>query len=469
MLQTRFPVSLEDIEHTLEGCGQWEGELIHTSRDGRQVIVESRQVLTRDEQGKATAILHINRDVTEQRRLEQIEQEAHAERDARLRILQMILDRLPSGVYLVQGPQLRMLMANQAVTALMGAEWKRGQTRDEFVQQSGVIFSMMDGQTLTLTTSPVGRAMTTGEPVLQYQLVIRQPDGTRRPILLDAIPLEHLHQLFPMPQEIATVLAPAERVVLVISYDVTALKEAEALKDQFISLATHELRTPVTIIAGYADRLLARATRGNEHPLDQWQRDKVQEMKQASWQLASLTEDLLDVTRMQAGQLRLDRRSTDLVAITRQAIKNLQVTTDQHQLIFHTSLAQLWATVDAFRIKQVLSNLLSNAIKYSPGGGLIEVTLEEDVQTHEARFRIRDHGMGIPRAQQTHLFERFVRAENARAAGIRGTGLGLYLCRELIEQHGGSICFESEEGIGSTFFFSLPYQASADRSALATG
>jgi signal transduction histidine kinase len=136
-------------------------------------------------------------------------------------------------------------------------------------------------------------------------------------------------------------------------------------------------------------------------------------------------------------------------------VTQLQETTDRHQIMFQTKSSQLWATVDGFRIEQALSNLLSNAIKYSPGGGAIEVTLEEDAQTNEARFRIRDQGMGIPHAQQAQLFGRFVRGENVREAGIRGTGLGLYLCRELVERHGGSISFASEEGVGSTFFFSL--------------
>lgn len=210
------------------------------------------------------------------------------------------------------------------------------------------------------------------------------------------------------------------------------------------------------IVVDEAGTIVLINTQENGHELDEWQREKVQEMKQASWQLANLTEDLLDVTRIQAGQFALERRSTDLVALTRQVIKCLQATTDRHQPLFHTTAGRLWAMVDASRIEQVLSNLLSNTIKYSPEGGPVEVTLEEGAKAHEARFRIRDQGMGIPRAQQAHLFGRFVRGENVRTAGIRGTGLGLYLCRELIERHSGQISFESEEGVGSTFFFSLP-------------
>ncbi|WP_220198880.1 PAS domain S-box protein [Ktedonospora formicarum] len=456
LLQARFPISREAVDYTLEQHGQWEGELTHTCQDGRQVIVESRQALVRDEQGFPAAILEINRDVTERRRLERLEREARAEIDARLHVLQVILDHLPSSVFLVQGPQLRILLANQAATEIWGAPWSRGQPEEEFIQQHGASLYTPTGQPLPLEDMTGRRAMDSGKPVLNCQLVIRQSDGASIPVIVDAIPLEHRSLLPSLPQEMTLGPASAERVVLVVYRNVRALKEAEELKDQFISLATHELRTPVTIIAGYADRLLSRAAQEKGHALDEWQREKVQQMKHASWHLANLTGELLDVTRMQAGQFQLERRPTDLVALTRQEIERLQATTDKHQLAFHTTVAQLWALVDAFRIEQILSNLLSNAIKYSPGGGLIEVTLEEHKDTHEAHFRIRDQGMGIPHAQQAHLFGRFVRGENVRIAGIRGTGLGLYLCRELIERHGGHISFESEEGVGSTFFFSLP-------------
>jgi PAS domain S-box-containing protein len=308
LLQTHFPISLDDLNQTLEQHGKWEGNLIHYRRDGAQVIVESRQVLVRDEEGRPSAILEINRNITERHRLQQMEE------------------------------------------------------------------------------------------------------------------------------------------------------ESEKLKGQFVSMATHELLTPVTVITGYADRLLSHSAQQHEHQLDEWQHEKVQEIKQAAWQLTSLTENLLDVTRMQAGLFELEQRSTDLPVLAGRVIKRLQTTTTLHQLIFQTRLAHLWAMVDVLRTEQVLSNLLSNAIKYSPRGGPIEIILEADQRMHEARFQIHDQGMGIPLNQQAHLFERFARAENVRAAGIRGTGLGLYLCRELVERQGGHISFESAEGAGSTFFFSLPYQ-----------
>ena len=132
------------------------------------------------------------------------------------------------------------------------------------------------------------------------------------------------------------------------------------------------------------------------------------------------------------------------------------MTTERHHLSLLTPSEYLVVDVDPRHIEQVLSNLISNAIKYSPTGGPVEVTLREEAKTKIALLSIRDTGIGIPVQQQARIFGRFERADNARAYGIGGTGLGLYLCRELIERHGGRIWFESAEGQGLTFFVALP-------------
>lgn len=172
--------------------------------------------------------------------------------------------------------------------------------------------------------------------------------------------------------------------------------------------------------------------------------------------LDKLTEDLLDVTRLQAGRLVLSHEPTDLVTLVRKMLMQAQVTTKRHTFSFETPLTSLVVQVDRVRIEQVFSNLLGNAVKYSPQGGLIEVVLHAEVESHSALLSIRDQGIGIPASQQGRIFGRFVRAENARMTEIAGTGLGLYLSREVIEWHGGRLWFESEEGAGSTFFLTLP-------------
>ena len=181
----------------------------------------------------------------------------------------------------------------------------------------------------------------------------------------------------------------------------------------------------------------------------------------ATDRLVDLAEDLLDVTRVQAGRLELLREPTDLVALARRVLTRRQLTTERHTLTLLTALPHLVVQADPRRMEQVLSNLIGNAIKYSPEGGAIEVTIRVDNEKHEALLAVRDHGIGIPQHEQARVFGRFARAGNAQAHGIRGAGLGLYLCRDLVEAHGGRIWLESTEEQGSTFFVTLPLPSQA--------
>jgi signal transduction histidine kinase len=210
------------------------------------------------------------------------------------------------------------------------------------------------------------------------------------------------------------------------------------------------------VLKGFAEMLLYHTARGRGQQLADWQREALQEIDEATLRLDKLTEDLLDVTRLQAGRLALSRTPTDLVELTRRLMTQRQLTTQRHSIALDTTLSSLVVEVDQARIEQVLTNLLSNAIKYSPQGGSIKLTIREEREQGVALLSIRDQGIGIPSQQQARLFGRFMRAENARTSDITGTGLGLYLSRELVERHGGRLWFESSEGTGSTFFMSVP-------------
>ncbi|MGZ3645263.1 MAG: sensor histidine kinase, partial [Ktedonobacteraceae bacterium] len=247
-----------------------------------------------------------------------------------------------------------------------------------------------------------------------------------------------------------------EPAVIVVQQDVTALKEAERLKDEFIGIAAHELRTPLAVIKGFSQTLIVQTAHGKGPELADWQTEAIQDIDRATSRLVELTEDLLDVTRLQAGRLQLQFEPTDLVALVQRIVKRFKVTTERHQIELETSEENLVVTIDPRRIEQVVSNLISNAIKYSLDADKIEIAAFEDKSTNSAMFYVRDYGIGIPAHQQARIFSRFMRADNAHANNIGGTGLGLYLCRELVERHNGRIWFESEEGHGSTFYVSLP-------------
>jgi signal transduction histidine kinase len=144
-----------------------------------------------------------------------------------------------------------------------------------------------------------------------------------------------------------------------------------------------------------------------------------------------------------------------VIALARRVAAQQQATT-RHKIEVRTEHEQLMAEIDPGRIEQVLTNLVGNAIKYSPQGGPVIVTLWEESAARMVGISVQDHGIGIPGSQQAQIFGRFMRADNAVAWGISGTGLGLYLCRELVQRHGGRLWFESAEGAGSTFFLTLP-------------
>ncbi len=376
--------------------------------------------------------------------------------EARRVLLQKILDELPSSVYLVQGRDARLVLANRAAAALWGVPWRPGQPMGAFLEENRIRVYGTDGHPLPLEQLATLRAVQQGETVHQQQVTIQRPDGTALPVLVNAVALA-AHRVDVAPASPVPYLAEqAEPAAIVVHQDVTALKAAEQLKDEFISIAAHELRTPLSILTGFVQTLLNQTARGKGPQLAEWQQQSLQGIDLATARLVDLAEDLLDVTRVQAGRLELQREPTDLVALARRVLARRQLTTQQHTLTLETALAHLVVQADPRRIEQVLSNLIGNAIKYSPEGGAIEVTIRVDEETREALLSVRDQGIGIPLHERAQVFRRFARASNAQAYGIRGAGLGLYLCRELVEAHGGRIWLEPVEGQGSTFFVALP-------------
>ena len=462
LLKTRFPITRGDVDVHLKKEGQWEGQVTQTRRDGSTVIVESRQVLIRDQAGKTQAILEINRDITERRRLERAEQAVHTETAERLAFLQQVLDALPSSIYLVYGSDARLILANRAASRVWGAQWLPNQPMLEFLVSNGIEITDTQGRPVSTSNFATLRAVQRGESVLHHQETIHHLDGSSLPVLVSAVTLPMSHNFRPPKSKRQKQATAGEPVALVVHQDVSILKEAEYLKDEFIGIAAHELRTPLAALAGFVDMLVAQTARGHGPALAGWQEEALQEIKEATDRLVTLTEDLLDMTRLQAGQLILQRTPTNVVPLVHRVAFHMQQLTTRHQLEVRTHHTELVADIDARRTEQMLNNLIGNAMKYSPRGGPITITIWEETADNAVCISVQDKGIGIPMHQQAQIFGRFMRAENAQLWEISGTGLGLYLCRELVEQHGGHLWFESEEGAGSTFFVTLPLIPTSD-------
>jgi len=228
------------------------------------------------------------------------------------------------------------------------------------------------------------------------------------------------------------------------------LRAALDSRDEFISIATHELKTPLAILRGYA-QLLQKKKGGN---LD---RQALSAIEGQTRRLNDLVNELLDVSRLQMGRLDLTRERFDLVELVRETVERFGLLTppgEAPRLKTEFLEPHLWGNWDRGRIEQALTNLISNALKYSPEGG--EVVVEVGRRGAEAMVSVRDQGIGIPTEQQDRIFEPFVRAANARLKKIEGAGLGLHISKEIVERNGGRMWFTSDEGKGSTFYLTLP-------------
>ncbi|MCL5961731.1 MAG: ATP-binding protein [Chloroflexi bacterium] len=231
--------------------------------------------------------------------------------------------------------------------------------------------------------------------------------------------------------------------------DITEHRRLERLRDEFLSMAAHELKTPVASIKGYTQLLQRWAPEGH----DPREGKILKIIDRQSDRLSRLVQELLEVSRLQLGRMELRKERIDLVKLAKEVVEGIAPTTDKHHLLFQGPASAI-IEADRNRLEQVLINLLDNAIRYSPEGGDIEtrVMISED----EAIVAVRDRGVGIPKERQERIFEQFYRAHAGTPYDFGGMGVGLYISRQVVERHNGRIRFESEEGKGSTFYFSLP-------------
>ncbi len=291
------------------------------------------------------------------------------------------------------------------------------------------------GELIRIIDRPITKAFLTGKAVTM-QVFIKLKNGkllpasvTSSPVIMDGKPIGAI-QIF---------------------RDFTKEYEIDKMKSEFISIASHQLRTPLTSIMTNA-HLLADGYVGR---LTDEQQIFMNNITFSVDRMHELISTLLNITRIEAGKVAINPKETDLKRIVQEINNELQPQIEAKKLTLTSALNYDEPVMtDPVLIREVFANLLSNAIKYTPQGGKIRVTLKKDKE--EIVYRVKDNGYGIPEEQQDHIFTKFFRAENIVQTESVGTGLGLYMVQGIVENIGGRIWFESKEGMGSTFYFALP-------------
>jgi PAS domain S-box-containing protein len=435
LLQTGFPQPLETIEQQLEQEGQWEGELTHTCRDGRQIIVESRWALVRDEAGRPSAILEINRDITERKCAE----EALRESDVRFRHL--VNSNLIGITVSDSGGTIHE--ANDAFLSLVG--YSREEVASGQVHRS--VLTAPECQ--TQTAQKIEELRTTGmfQP---YEKAFVTKTGKRVPVLVGGT---LFHREGSAPSQICFIL------------DLTARKEIERQKDLMLGITGHELKTPLAALRGtlqLVQRRLKRTITTNQVS-PEWStfcqgltKNLEDSVHQTDVQ-TRLINDLLDVSRITANTLQLEQDHCDLVTIVRATVEDWRVIAPERVLMLDLpEQTVVNVLADRDRISQVVSNYVTNALRYSRPDQPVHIglTAQEDM----IRVWVRDQGPGLSAEAQKDLWQRFhqIKGVPVLSGSGKGLGLGLSICQTLIAQHEGEVGVESTPGEGSTFWFTLP-------------
>lgn len=359
--------------------------------------------------------------------------------------LRSVLDQLPEGILLTEAMDGSISYANQAAGNILGIPYKQlsGTQLHRYMQDYTV--TGLDGQPGLPWYFTVIRALS-GEVLNGQETIVIQPDSNKVFTLSSSAPLRNESQVI--------------TGAVTVFQDITAQKSLEQQKNDFLSIASHELRTPITSIQGFAEILQSQTTDGG--PLDRASLRAINMIAEESQHLTQMIEDMLDLARIEQTQLQLTLAPHNILATLSRVIESYTLRMREHE--FHYAPEgiageSLLCIYDEERIIQALSNLLNNAIKYSQSGSAIEIGLRPvcpfSGKPREVEIWVRDQGIGIAASELSLIFNRFYRSSKLDRS-FSGFGIGLFLVKEIITRHSGHVRVESVDGQGSTFFITLP-------------
>jgi PAS domain S-box-containing protein len=354
------------------------------------------------------------------------------------RRLQSVIQAMPEAVMVARPPHGTIVATNAAAQRMFGL------AADPLVvpvQAQHLQIALEDDHPETV--QPILRVLDDGKTVTGVELTVRQKGGDELPVVASAAPL-------------LTDSGELDAVVAVFQ-DVRPLKEAQRLRDAFLSVVSHELRSPLTPILGYS-QLLERDIKNANGPANHI--DWLHIMQRHVNRMTRLVDDLLDVSRLRAGRLKTRPALVDVIDICRNVVASHEASSPLHRVELRSDYDHLPAMLDGDRIHQVVDNLVSNAIKYTPEGPItVDVAGQPDEQPNVIHIAVSDSGPGIPTAIRDSLFTPFFRAREASESAVPGLGLGLFICHELIAAHGGTITIDDAPGGGARFDITLPVSA----------
>jgi PAS domain S-box-containing protein len=353
------------------------------------------------------------------------------------RRLDAILEYSADGVLILDAAH-RIAVFNRALTRLSGwpAAKALGRHHDEIIRWARLETGM------DLTSAVAG-----GWPLPSAQPIYVEGDLRRRNGGTVSVGITYA-PLFDQAGRLVNVIASA--------HDITRFREADEIKSVFISVISHELKTPVALIKGYADTLLRTDACWDEETM----RESLHVILEETERLNELIDNLLDASRLQAGALPLEMDQVALDALARRVTVRFRTQTQTHEIVASFPADFPAVEGDPGRLEQVLNNLVSNAIKYSPTGGRIEIGGR--ASPNEIVVTVSDQGVGIPLEEQPRVFDRFFRGTRERHQRTPGAGLGLYLAKAIVKAHGGRMWVESNPGEGALFSFALPRTQTSD-------
>lgn len=435
----RDPALYKKFLETIAVGGIFQAEMEWQRKNGGLVTVEVFSVPVRDEKGRIFLWFNTIRDITRRKQIEEnlkTERARLAEEKAKA---DAFLENIGEGVIVVDRDE-RVITVNRAAEEMLGIRKESEKGKKYFAVWEA---QDSDGNTLAPENRPMTSAFAGGKKVISSTLnplFFVRKDASRFPVAIAASPVIMDGQVIG---------------AIVVFRDISREYDVNKTKSEFISVASHQLRTPLTGIKWFAELLRKK------EKISPAQENYLRQIEASNERMIRLVDDLLNVSRIETGQkYAIVLRKVDMAALIREAVKEAAISGAARKVKLKLTRdfpKKLPVNADEDKMRQVFQNLVDNAVKYSKVGGLVAIGCTQNKS--EAVFYIRDGGIGIPRDQQHRVFQKFFRAGNAIAVHTGGTGLGLYIARAIVEGHGGKIWFESEENKGATFYVSLPLGA----------